>query len=360
MCCFFDERSWKMWERVEKLARNNDLEGLVKAFKRRKQQESKIQVLDAMKEMNDPRVKEVLISFLENEKDYEVAEEIIDRIFPSTDRRVIETLISLAKGEDWNIRKVARKKILKNFRLLKELDDPSLKDKILQVLILAIVDQMFDEISEIDLRPLEYFDPNWRENNAVKELIPELISMIERTCSEEICVAALKVLGEINDPRVKKTLISIISLEKSNPFFAKIVALHILEKIDPEWKKSRAGKKAISRLISLLDSRRVKLRENAIWMLKEIKTPRAVRPLIAKLKDKNKWIRIWAINALKEIKNVHSIKIIIPLLKEEKDRRVLSKIIITLQELTGENFGNDYVAWQKWWQKNKQKVLKRT
>jgi len=144
----------------------------------------------------------------------------------------------------------------------------------------------------------------------------------------------------------------------------------------------KIGRPAVEPLIAALKNRRSEIRCEAAWELGEIKDPRAVEPLIALLKDGDSIVRRYTAPALGKIKDPRAVEALIAELKDEnaliqevfidpslKEHPYLLSYLTglmgfneaakkALEEITGHNF-SDTVEWQKWWEQNKEKFLKK-
>ncbi|MCK4401747.1 HEAT repeat domain-containing protein, partial [bacterium] len=70
---------------------------------------------------------------------------------------------------------------------------------------------------------------------------------------------------------------------------------------------------------------------------------------MAALKDNDWTVRAGAVAALAEIKDVRAISHLIGTL-EDKHPSVREIIVNALRKITGENFGQDPVKWQEWYE----------
>ncbi len=93
----------------------------------------------------------------------------------------------------------------------------------------------------------------------------------------------------------------------------------------------------------------------ATRVFRNIKDPQTVEPLVSALKDESGFVRSNAAIILARIGDPRAIKPLIDALKEEDNIIVRRDIASVLREITGQNLGNDYEAWSKWWQENKDK-----
>lgn len=99
-------------------------------------------------------------------------------------------------------------------------------------------------------------------------------------------------------------------------------------------------------------------RLSLIWALGEIKDSRAVRPLIASLKDAPTLCR-WNSpqgSALEKIGKPAVGPLIAALKDEDNDFR--SEVARVITKITGKDFGENLIKWQKWWKENRRDFLK--
>lgn len=97
---------------------------------------------------------------------------------------------------------------------------------------------------------------------------------------------------------------------------------------------------------------------STVWTLGKVKDDRALEALIFALKHKDLGVRIAAAEALSDKKNPKAIPPLINGLKENEEV-VREAFVKSLQEITGEDFGQDHDKWEKWWNKNKKAFLKK-
>ncbi len=112
------------------------------------------------------------------------------------------------------------------------------------------------------------------------------------------------------------------------------------------------GADEVERLIKELQNESWQVRWDAAAALGETKDPRAVRPLSAALKDENSYVRMTAARSLGMIDDPRVIEPLIEALKEES-HGVKKNAALSLKMRTGQDFGKDHQAWQKWWEQNK-------
>ncbi|UCD79822.1 MAG: HEAT repeat domain-containing protein [Desulfobacterales bacterium] len=94
------------------------------------------------------------------------------------------------------------------------------------------------------------------------------------------------------------------------------------------------------------------VRWDAAAALGETKDPRGIDPLITALKDENSYVRMTAARSLGMIDDPRVIDPLIQALKDES-HGVQKNALLSLKERTGQDFGKDPEAWQKWWEQNK-------
>ena len=88
--------------------------------------------------------------------------------------------------------------------------------------------------------------------------------------------------------------------------------------------------------------------------LGELRDTRAIEALIAALKDEKGLVRSSATEALGEIKDPRAIEPLIAALRDE-GWLVRQSATKALAKITGQDFGQDVIKWQEWWEKNKAK-----
>jgi HEAT repeat protein len=100
------------------------------------------------------------------------------------------------------------------------------------------------------------------------------------------------------------------------------------------------------------------LRRVACSILGKIKDTRAIEPLIIALNDKDSDVQAIAAEALGDIGDVRAVEPLIAILSTPGiDLKVKRGIANSLKRITKEDFGHDHKEWQKWWKKNKKKLL---
>ena len=108
----------------------------------------------------------------------------------------------------------------------------------------------------------------------------------------------------------------------------------------------------VDQLIKDLQNESWQIRWDAAAALGETKDPRAIGPLSVALKDENSYVRMTAARSLGMIEDARVIEPLIQALKDES-HGVQKNAVLSLKERTGQDFGKDPEAWQKWWEQNK-------
>jgi HEAT repeat protein len=108
----------------------------------------------------------------------------------------------------------------------------------------------------------------------------------------------------------------------------------------------------VDQLIKDLRNASWQIRWDASAALGETKDPRAIGPLSAALQDENSYVRMTAARSLGMIDDPRVIAPLIQALKDES-HGVQKNAVLSLKERTGQDFGKDPEAWQKWWGQNK-------
>ena len=131
----------------------------------------------------------------------------------------------------------------------------------------------------------------------------------------------------------------------------------------------KIGKPTVDRFIAGLKDEDAVIRHLSAWALGKLKEPRAVEPLIAVIEDTtprnttfalilgkkepidNSIPRSHAVSSLGELKDSRAIKSLIVALT---DQDIAGGALLALQDITGEDFGEDPAKWDEWYQ-NKRK-----
>ena len=108
----------------------------------------------------------------------------------------------------------------------------------------------------------------------------------------------------------------------------------------------------VAQIIKDLQSDSWQVRWDAAAALGETKDPRGIGPLSTALKDENSYVRMTAARSLGTIDDPRVIDPLIQALRDES-HGVQKNALLSLKERTGQDFGKDPEAWQKWWEQNK-------
>jgi len=133
---------------------------------------------------------------------------------------------------------------------------------------------------------------------------------------------------------------------------------------DGDWKAREKAARALgeigderaveSLITALLEDESGCIRATAAEALGEIGDERATEPLKQALKDESKYVQVWSAFGLYKLGNTQGIEFLITALEDEgKSVRVAAAE--ALEKITGEDFSEDPVKWQEWWEKNKAK-----
>ncbi|MEW5802497.1 MAG: HEAT repeat domain-containing protein [bacterium] len=175
------------------------------------------------------------------------------------------------------------------------------------------------------------------EPHALESLIADLSDQ-DPEVREDACEA----LGKLNDDRAVEPLIT--ALKDESPRVRENAA-EALGKIQSDL--------ATESLILALEDEDHDVRENAAEALGKIRNPGAVVQLIAALKDENREVREEAADALGKIRDFRAVEPLIAALRDEESEDVRENAAKALKKITGKNFGEDPVQWEKWWRKGK-------
>jgi len=234
--------------------------------------------------------------------------------------RVVEPLIFALKDNDRNVRRTAVKALGK------------IKDsRVVEALNTALQD----------------------EDSSVRGWVIEYLGKIKDTRSIEPLVYIMKNGERLNRMTAAKVLDKLRWRPKNNE--ERIFYLIAKEKWD---KCVRMGNLAVEPLITAMSAKDPRIRGNVIITLSKINDPHAVKAVIKALKDEDPQIRGVAVVSLMLKKDPFSVDPLIALLND-KDKNVRMATAVALKNITGKDFGEDYEKWQKWWEANKDKFLKK-
>ena len=121
----------------------------------------------------------------------------------------------------------------------------------------------------------------------IRAVEPLIIALKDK--SSKVRKAVANALGTIGDTSALEPLL-LLSIKDSDSDVREVVA-KALEKIDPNWSKSKAVQKVFPQIISFLKDKTFIVREESAKALGIIGDIRAVEPLIIALKDKSSKVR---------------------------------------------------------------------
>ncbi len=299
-------------------------------------------------EIQDPVAVVPLIMALEESALFASAAEALLQI---RDPSAIDPLSKLLNSDDKFFRMTAVKGLggIRDQRAAEKLI-PVLKDK--DSLIRVIAQRSLVEIGTPSVEPLivslRDSSPETRNGAAwalgvIKDLRavePLIISL--RDSTPKVKKSASYALGRVKDPKAIEPLIGLWDDEDST---VRLVAAQVLAGMGPM---------AVDPLKNTLKNNKSYFRWRAASILGIIKDPEAVDPIIRLLNDEVSEVRWTAIEALGEIKDQRPVKPLIDLLKDD-DLGIRAIAAKSLVGITGENLGEDYKSWMKWWQKDRLK-----
>jgi len=155
--------------------------------------------------------------------------------------------------------------------------------------------------------------------------------------------AAIQALGQFRDPRAAEPLVAALRNWPSTFSIGRSL--------------KQIGEPSVEPLIAALKDDNPAVRATAAKTLGNIEDPRAVEPLISALKDEDRNVRLNVVTALRWIRDPRAVEPLIALLKDE-DVSVQSEAVSALRAISRKDFGRDPEEWQKWWDENKETLLK--
>jgi HEAT repeat protein len=359
----------------------------------------RINAAKALGYIADKRAVEPLIAVLNDEAWY-VRRKAAESLGEIGDARAVEPLIAALKDDDEIVQEAAAEALEKigwkpltnsekakfyfakgEWVKLKELGKPAVEQ-----LIATFKDggsirwEAADTLAQIGKPPVELLIAALKhENYSVRREAAEALEKIEWEPSSDtekvkfyFAKGKWDKLTQIGKPPVEL----LIAALKDKDDYVRLRAAEALEEIgwEPssdtekaqfylakrEWDKLiKLGKPAVEPLIAALKNRDDYVRRYATVALGKIGDTRAIEPLIAALKDEDEDVREGAVESLGEIRDARAVVPLIAALKDN-DEDVQYAAAKVLKEITGEDFGKDYEAWSKWWEKNREKFLKRS
>ena len=261
------------------------------------------------------RVGPALVAALRNEDCgmRRAAAEILGKI---ADTRAVEPLVVALRDTEYRVRQVAAE-------TLGRIGD----SRALEPLMAGLGDHESD-VRKAATEALERIDPNWARSRAASRAVPIVLEALNHKNSA-VRQTAAAALGKIGDARAVEPLVA--ALEDSVSDVRREAATE-LDRIDPDWRRSEAAKRAVPTLLEALkdrakqwaaaevlgsvgDARAVEplmgvltdqhaytdARQAAAEALAKIADRRAVGSLVAVLPDKNKHVRQAAAQALDQI-----------------------------------------------------------
>ena len=325
----------------------------------------------ALGRLKDPRALEPLIAALKDDDSYLVRNAAADALGRTGDPRAVEPLIAALNDERSFVRKEAA-------WALGNIKDP----RALEPLIAALKDDDYEVRRNVVLALAKLKDPR---------ILEPLIGALKDS-SHEVLKVVVYALANLEDPRSVGLLIA--ELRGSNNWKVRSSAKSALDKIDPNWTNTEAAKQLVLYCIDALEtSHPPDVRENAARVLGYLKDPRAVEPLIAVMMAKDTsdvpqeaayslgWIsdrravealiaammdedmpasvKFRAVMALGRLEDPRAVEPLIAVLKDNKSAQVREEVVRSLRQITGTGLGYTYDEWMKWWNENKERVMKR-
>lgn len=202
-----------------------------------------------------------------------------------------------------------------------------------------IDDPMVIEALIVALRDIDYDVRRLASDSLAKigksTVEPLIVAMKNKNYKiQEGAIEALERMPMFAGIRDRRAVMPLIDkLKDTNPYIRKLAA-RALGSVGGSGSLYETGDpRAVEPLISALQDENSDVREAAAQALGPTGDPHAVEPLISALKDEDHFVRVRAAQALRGIK-----------------ARLTS---------SSNGFGEDYLKWQKWWEENKEKLLKK-
>jgi len=350
------------------LEKAKDIKGLAKALEYKKETRVKNDAVYALARIKDPRVVEPLIGALKKARHDNGFRLIIKEILIGIGgTRVAELIIQELEHKEPQIREIALSILAEN----KEYDEltpfiVALKDEDKYVRHTA-TKALRKEGNKIATGPLiaALKDDYWEVAEEAAWALGEMRepratdSLIEALKYPEghVVTAAMYALGELREGSAVEPLIHTLFHSSLADLYMNSVAYEAL------WKIVNKEKKFQARCAKLLVEEEI-LRRRAglskcLDILVKIGEP-AIEPLCDALKDKRQKNPVYKYvgEALARIKDLRAVEPLIGVLKQERDRYYQRKLMHPLYIITEQKFETPE-EWDKWWELNKENLLKR-
>lgn len=205
---------------------------------------------------------------------------------------------------------------------------------------------------------LDTIDQQWRESELIKKTFPQFIEALQSN-DPFVRETAAWILRELKDPRAIEPLVQALGdVDRS----VRLAVKYALDTIDLEWRNREEIKKMIPQFIEALRNELSDIRAGAAYALGELKDQKTMELLIHALGDVDEEVRRNIASALDDIdpqwRESAPIKKMIPQFIEalkdiDPDNWLVAKEV--LKEVTGEDFGDDYDSWLRWWNEESKK-----
>jgi len=174
---------------------------------------------------------------------------------------------------------------IESLKSLRTIEDPL--HEAIPYIVRLLADKEGDVRNET-VQTLKKIDPEWQDNEAVQNIIPELVERLDGEIESELSEPGLALI-EIGTGATEHLVKALAHRNKT------IVntAAQILERTDPKWHESGRSHKAVPYLAHSLTAEEWYVRYAAAQILKKIGPPavKAIPQLVKALADKNKTVR---------------------------------------------------------------------
>jgi HEAT repeat protein len=331
------------------------VEPLIRALKDRKYSSARNKAAAALGGIDDPRVIEPLLAAL-RDADEHVKAAAAKALGKQKEQRALKPLLELTKSKQYRVKNAA-------YAALKEImeitppaglqpfingTDTTLKKSALD----ALGKQRVPEAIDLLVSALEDKDDTTRLK-AVEALAmqkkPRVIEPLLTALQDDnyrVRGAAAKALGERKDPRAIQPLIQLIKrkAKKKSTTYDKNAALDAL--------KNMSELISVHTLLDMYKTLGYPYTSKVLPLLIDTKDPEATDLYIGILNEKSSSLRNTFIGILGSRKDRRAIGPIIKCLKS-RNRHEKKKAAHALKVMTGQDFGDSYKKWNKWWKKNK-------
>lgn len=282
---------------VRTLARQQNVEALIEIINETPDKDLRIEAINALGNIRDPRAIGALTKALESDSWIE-RETAIKSLARLRDHLVVEPIVSALDDENKFVRDSARKSLLKVAESLGRQKDPRV--------IRHLMNAIRDTSSGARETSVEALRVAINELSRVRE--PTFIGQLIKALSDEdkyVRQAAASALGQFDDPRVIEPLTTALKDSSTDVRDAASASLQALQ-----------NPKSADPLFAALRDENATVRDEAANVLGQYKDPQVVNKIIRSLSDQNHFVRAGAAKAMAVLVHPRAMQQLVSLLED--------------------------------------------